>query len=323
MNIYLVALSILAISVILALLSYAYIILRHPDRAQIRKKLRKVTYQSQHLTELTDITRKNSFSDIPFLDRLLKNATFAHKMQRLLYQANAKYSAGFYIMLMLFLGFTGFDLFYFLNYVVHPMPLLGGLFLGATPLIYLRLKKQKRMDKFLHQLPEALDMIASSMRAGHAFSTGMRMVADEYDDPLGPEFTTTLNEINYGAAMSDALHKMTDRVTCYDLNFFVVAVILQRETGGNLVQIIEGISTLIRDRFKLHGKIRALTAEGNLSMYVLIVLPFAMAGILSFLNRSYIDILFEDPIGRIMIGIAMVMMVLGAVVMRKLVRIKV
>ena len=123
--------------------------------------------------------------------------------------------------------------------------------------------------------------------------------------------------------MSDALHKMTDRVTCYDLNFFVVAVILQRETGGNLVQIIETISTLIRDRFKLHGKIRALTAEGNLSMYVLIVLPFAMAGMLSFLNRSYIDILFEDPIGRIMIGIALVMMVLGTVVMRKLVRIKV
>ena len=179
------------------------------------------------------------------------------------------------------------------------------------------------MEKFLRQLPEALDMIASSLRAGHAFSTGMKLVADEFDDPLGPEFDATLDEINFGVGMSDALHKMTDRVTCDDLNFFVVAVILQRETGGNLAEIIESISILIRDRFKLHGKIRALAAEGNLSMYVLLAMPFAMTGILMLVNRPYIDALFEDPFGRMMVGFALVLMLLGAVVMKNMIRIKV
>jgi tight adherence protein B len=323
MNLYLMAFTIFAVSVIvIELLGYAYVTIKHPDRAQLRRKLHKLAYRSQHLNKPTDITRKNSFSDIPFLNRLLKNTSFAPKMQQLLFQANATYSTGFFIMLMVFLGFMGFNFFLFKLYP-QPIPLLFGLLMGTMPIFYLKIKRRKRMVKFLRQLPEALDMIANSLRAGHAFSTGMKLVAEEFDDPLGPEFDTTLDEINFGVGMPEALHKMTERVRCDDLNFFVMAVNLQRDTGGNLTQIIESISLLIRDRFKLNGKIRALAAEGYLSMYVLLALPFAMAGILMLVNRLYINTLFEDPFGRVLVGFSLVLMLIGAVVMKSMIRIKV
>jgi tight adherence protein B len=320
---FLVALSLFGLAVIvIELVAYGYAMLKHPDRAEVRRKLRKMTYRNLNLPQSTDITRKTIFSEIALLDRALNKATFAHTLQRMLYQANAQYSTGFYLMLMLLLGIVGFYLLTFRN-MAQPIPLLGGLLAGATPLIYLKLKIRQRMEKFLRQLPEALDMIASSLRAGHSLSTGMRMVADEFDDPLGPEFDITLDEINFGVGLAESLRKMTDRVSCDDLNFFVVAVILQRESGGSLAEILENISFLIRERFKLHGKIRSLAAEGNLSMYVLMGLPICMGGALRFLNPNYINLLFEDPIGRIMIVFAVVMMLIGAVVMKNMIRIKV
>lgn len=322
MNIYLVALSIFALTVIvIELVSYGYAMMKNPDRAIIRRKLRKMAYESQNFTGPTDITKKQSFSDIPFLNRVLKKIPLAHRMNRLLYQANARYSTGFYIMLMVLLAVLGYYYLTFMRYT-YPAPLLGCL-AGLLPLVYLLLKRRGRLEKFLRQLPEALDMIASSLRAGHAFTTGMKLVADEFDDPLGPEFEVTLDEINFGVGVPEALRKMTERVICEDLNFFVVAVILQRETGGNLAQILENISLLIRDRFKLYGKIRALAAEGNLSMYVLLALPVGMAVILKMVNPTYIDLLFTDLIGKIMVGFAIFMMIVGAIVMKNMIRIKV
>ncbi|MGD9972054.1 MAG: type II secretion system F family protein [Desulfatirhabdiaceae bacterium] len=323
MNIYLVALALFFVSVIvIELVTYGYATFKNPDRAEIRRKLHKMRYRSQNLLKSTDITRKTFFSEIPFLNRFLKNISLAHTLQRLLYQANAKYSTGFYFMVMLLLGIVGFYLFSFQN-LPQPIPVLAGGLFGLLPLIYLKIKRRSRMEKFLRQLPEALDMLTSSLRAGHALSTAMKLVAEEFDDPLGPEFDVTLDEINFGVSMPDALRKMTERVTCEDLNFFVVAVILQRETGGNLAQILENISLLIRDRFKLFGKIRALAAEGVLSMYVLLALPIGMAGILKFINPGYINTLFENLIGRIMVGFALVMMAIGSVVMKNMIRIKV
>ena len=179
------------------------------------------------------------------------------------------------------------------------------------------------MAKFQAQLPEALDMMARSLRAGHAFSTGMKLASDEFDDPFGTEFSITLDEINYGLGVPEALKNLVNRVDCPDLNFFVIAVILQRETGGNLAEIMENIAHLIRERFKLYGQIKTLAAEGRLSMYVLLALPFFVAGVLFFSNPSYINTLLTDPAGKFLIGAALVMMVIGAIVMKRLVDIKV
>ena len=137
------------------------------------------------------------------------------------------------------------------------------------------------------------------------------------------EFSITLDEINFGLGVSDALKNFVHRVECQDLNFFVIAVILQRETGGNLVEIMENIAYLIRERYKLFGKVRTLAAEGKLSMYVLLALPFFIIGALFIVNPEYIKMLFIEPAGRIMCGIALFMMLLGAIVMRKMVNIKV
>jgi len=323
MSIYMIALMIFVISiVVIEMFLFAVRTLRNPDRSRIRKKLRKVTFTPMIEVENHDITRKTVFSEVKFLDEILRRISFMNRFNKLLYQANAGYPAGFYLMLSPLLAGTAFMTASFLGYGLHvtlPLGIAG----AVTPFLYLRRKKKKRMFKFMSQLPEALDLVARSLKAGHAFNTGLKLAADEFDDPLGPEFDVALDEINFGVPVSDALRKMTERVDCPDLNFFVVAVVLQRETGGNLAQIIENIATLIRERFKFFGRVRTLAAEGVLSMWVLIALPFFIVGILTFLNPEYISKLFEEPLGHIMIGGAVTMMVIGYFFMRNIVKIEV
>ena len=131
------------------------------------------------------------------------------------------------------------------------------------------------MEKYERQLPEGMELIARALKAGHAFTSGMRMAADEFDDPLGPELDYTLDELNFGISMQDALNRMTTRVDCMDLKYFVVSVVLQRETGGNLAEIIETSARIIRLRFKFQGKVKTLVAEAKLSAIVLDLVPFA------------------------------------------------
>ena len=179
------------------------------------------------------------------------------------------------------------------------------------------------MQKFERQLPDAMDLIARSLKAGHAFTGGLKMVADEFDDPMGTEFDKTLNEINFGVGVIEGLKTLANRVDCRDLKFFVISVILQRETGGNLAEILENIARLIRERFKLHGHIRVLSAEGKLSAIILIALPIFVVFALSIINPEYINTLIIDPLGRIMSAFAIFMMIVGVFVMRRLIKIRV
>lgn len=179
------------------------------------------------------------------------------------------------------------------------------------------------MKKFQGQLPDALELIARALRAGHAFSSGMKLVAEEFNDPLGPEFGETLDEINFGISVSDALKNLSRRVDCPDLKYFVVSVILQRETGGNLAEIIDTIAHLIRERFKLHGRIRILSAEGKLSGIILLILPFFIVVALRFLNPDYMTTLVTDPIGKVMASIGAFLMSMGVLVMKRMINIRV
>jgi tight adherence protein B len=149
------------------------------------------------------------------------------------------------------------------------------------------------------------------------------MVGDEFADPMGTEFDKTLAEINFGAGVAEALKNLARRVDCPDLHFFVVAILIQRETGGNLAEIAENIAQLIRKRFELQDRVRALAAEGKLSAIVLFALPFLLALAISVVNPSYLGVLFTDPIGKGMLGVAAVMMVTGAIVIKKMIHIKV
>ena len=322
MNILILTVGIFIVVVfIIELITYSYRNVKNPDRTRIRKKLKKIS-SSRQIDELPDLMRKRVLSEIPLLNNILLRITMIERLDRLRYMANARFPAGFFILLSLFFAGAGFIGFYLMKMGLL-MSVIFAICLGGLPFLYLYIKKNQRMKKFQAQLPESLDLMARSLRAGHAFSTGMKLAADEFDDPLGTEFSITLDEINFGLGVSDALKNFVHRVECQDLNFFVIAVILQRETGGNLAEIMENIAYLIRERYKLFGKVRTLAAEGKLSMYVLLALPFFIIGALFIVNPAYIKILFIEPAGRIMCGVALFMMLLGAIVMRRMVNIKV
>jgi tight adherence protein B len=198
-----------------------------------------------------------------------------------------------------------------------------GACLGALPVGYLYWQKRQRMAKFELQLPEALELMSRALKAGHAFSVGLKLVADETADPTGAEFKRVFEEISMGVALPQALQNMTDRLNCVDLKFFVTSVLVQRETGGNLAEIIDSLATLIRKRFQLQLKVKALSAEGRFSAVVLFLLPILMGGILYRMNPEYISVLFTDSFGRNLATAAGFLMVTGAAVMKRMVTIKV
>jgi tight adherence protein B len=299
---------------------YAYATIRNPDRRKIRKRLRRLA-SGKYANEVS-ILRRRTLSEVPFLNRILLRIPIVEHLDRSLQQADARYPLGFFILLTIFLALIGF-LGGSLVTRNHALAIIISALLGAIPFFYIRLKKNRRMKKFQGQLPDALELIARALRAGHAFSSGMKLAADEFDDPLGPEFEGTLDEINFGVSVSDALKNLSNRVDCPDLRYFVVSVILQRETGGNLAEIIETIAHLIRERFKLQGRIHILAAEGKLSAIILIALPIIAVVGFRFVNPEYIATLFTDPIGKVMATAGAILMIIGVLVMKRIIDIKV
>ena len=194
---------------------------------------------------------------------------------------------------------------------------------GILPFIWLMLRRRKRLRKFAKQLPGALELIARALRAGHSLASGFHLVSEEMTAPIGLEFQRVFEENNLGIPFDDALNALTDRVPNLDLRFFVTALILQRQTGGDLAEILDKIGDLIRDRFQIWGQVQALTGEGRLSGIVLLALPPVLFGTVYYLNPDYISVLFTDPMGKKMLAGGVILQVLGALVIRKIVNIKV
>lgn len=199
----------------------------------------------------------------------------------------------------------------------------GALVLGALPWWRLSRRRDKRIRLFEKQIPEALDLMGRAMRAGHAFPTAVQMVGDEMADPIGQEFRTLFDEINYGVPQQTALLRLADRVPVADLGYFVVAVTVQRESGGNLAELLDNISSIVRARLKLLGEVRTLSAEGRLSAWILIALPFVTGGIINIVTPQYMSILWIDPAGIRLAGAALIIMTLGVLWMRSIIRIRV
>ncbi len=194
---------------------------------------------------------------------------------------------------------------------------------GILPVFWLLMKRKKRMAKFNAQLPEALELLSRSLRAGHSLAAGMGLVASEMQDPIGREFGRAFEEQNLGVTLEEALEGMTVRVPNMDLRFFATAVMLQRQTGGDLAEILDKIGHLIRERFKLAGQIQALTGEGRLSGIVLLALPPSLFAVMMYLNRDYAMVLFKDETGRLLLGGGLLLQLVGALVIRKIINIKV
>lgn len=210
---------------------------------------------------------------------------------------------------------------------VTPLPILlapiGGAVLGALPLLWLSFKRKSRLAKFGRQMPEALELLGRSLRAGHSLANGFGLVGSEMDEPLAKEFRRVFEEQNFGIPLEEALEDLSDRVPNMDLRFFATAVILQRTTGGDLSEILDKIGHLVRERLQILGQVQALTGEGRLSGIVLLAMPPALFLFMLKLNPEYVMQLFTDELGHYMLGIAMATQVIGALVIKKIITIKV
>ena len=202
------------------------------------------------------------------------------------------------------------------------VPVLG-LFAGSLPILWLMFRRKRRFKKFAKQLPDALELVSRALRAGHSLASGFNLVAEEMDAPISVEFRKAFEEQNLGIPLDQALEGMTERMPNLDLRFFATAVILQRTTGGDLAEILDKIGHLIRERFQIWGQVQALTGEGRLSGIVLLALPPALFVAVWRLNPDYVLPLFTDPLGKQMLLAAVVMQILGALVIRKIVNIRV
>ena len=202
------------------------------------------------------------------------------------------------------------------------VPVVAGT-LAVMPLMWLMLRRRKRLRKFASQLPNALDLVSRALRAGHSLGSGLNLVAQEMQAPINQEFQRVFESQNLGIALEEGLQTMCDRVPNLDLKFFVTAVTLQRQTGGDLAEILDKIAHLIRERFKLWGTVQALTGEGRLSGVVLLALPPLLFLAVYYLNPKYVMVLFTDPMGKQMLAVAVFLQVVGALVIKKIINIKV
>jgi tight adherence protein B len=294
-----------------------------PNRVQKRRLQKRLKYLDgleQRLSK-ESLLRSDVLGDTPWLKTLLKKIRHLEHLQELLTQADVSWSLGSFLLAVLLSGATGLSLGFFRT---GPMGALVGAAVGLyLPVWVLRFMKKRRLKKFEKQLPEALDLLARGLKAGHAFASGLQIVGNEMPNPIGTEFFKTFKEYNHGMDINAALINLCSRVELRELRFFTTAVMIQRETGGNLVDILEKISALIRERFKLRNQIKALTAEGRLSGLILILMPPVLFLIMLRINPDYTMLLVNHPLGRMMAMTALTLQGLGVLSIRKIVNIKV
>ncbi|AXA93286.1 type II secretion system F family protein [Massilia sp. YMA4] len=294
---------------------------RSPEAERVARRLRGVIGGEAKASDVT-IVKERRLSANPDIDVLLRRLPGTRKLDRMLLQAGAGYMLARLLGICAGLFVLGLLLGAWLD-LPGLMLLLAGIAAGGLPLLHLARAKTARLARFERQLPEALDMMSRAMRAGHAFPTALKLVGDEIDAPLGEEFKAAFDEVNFGVAMGDALNNLAQRVPSMDLQYFVVAVLIQRETGGNLTELLASISAIVRDRHKLLGQVRVLSAEGRMSAWVLCLLPFGAGAMMYLASPETMGVLLTDPAGRKLLGGAATMMVLGVLVIRKLVRLRV
>ena len=293
-----------------------------PEAERVARRLRMMAEGGHGDQHHISIIKERLLSKTPAVQHLLLQVPRIAILDRWLLQSGISWSVSELLGIML-LAF----LVPFIAGIYFAIPWLLRLVLACVfatlPLMVVSRAKSKRLDRIEQQLPDALDLMGRAMRAGHAFPTALKMVGDEMSDPLAGEFATAFDEVNFGISMQDALMNLATRVPSTDLRYFVIAVLIQRETGGNLTELLSSISAIIRDRIKLLGQVRVLSAEGKMSAWVLGLLPFGAALMIQLTNPQFLEVLYTDSGGRKMLAVASVMMVFGVFVMRSIIRIRV
>jgi tight adherence protein B len=259
---------------------------------------------------------------LPGLEKAFSKTKRGSMLAHLIEQSGSRTSLSMLVIIMLVLGMFGAVAMTVITRASWSLP-AGFAFGGFMPIALLRVKRSRRMHAFEEQFPEALDLIARALKAGHAFATGMKMVAEEMPEPVGPEFRKSFDEQNFGLPLKDALDNLTVRVPLIDVRFFATAVLIQRETGGNLSEILENLAHVVRERFKILRQVRVYTAHGRMTGYVLLALPAFLSVALMFINPEHMNLLFRERMGQMMLMGAIGMQTVGFLWIKQIVKIEV
>ncbi|HKQ78409.1 MAG TPA: type II secretion system F family protein [Blastocatellia bacterium] len=268
------------------------------------------------------LSRDEPMSKMPMLNRWLTDAPSAVRLRRLIDQADLHLTAPRLFKFSAAAGILGTLA---VSMITHCPPIMigAGGAAAAIPLLHVVWKRQRRFDKFLADLPEALDLICRALSAGQGFSEAMNMVSREMSNPIAMEFRRTHEEHNLGLSSKVALENLAQRVPLLDLRLCVTAVQIQRETGGNLAEILEKVSNTIRERFRIMEDLRTLTTQSRMSAWVLCLLPILIAVVMAVANPEYMSVLWRDPRGHKMIAVALGMQLIGMLMVRKIMRIRI
>ena len=270
----------------------------------------------------SDIVKSQGEGPLPEVDRLILRTKAGSRLTQLIQQSGVRVTPSAVLTASVGAGIAAgvaAAIFVKQRYVPFVAAPLG----FAAPFIWLANRRGARLRRFEEQFPEALDLMARAIRAGHAFQTAMGMAADELPDPVGPEFKATFDQQNYGLPVADALRGLSERVPLLDIRFFVTAVLIQRDTGGNLAEILDNLAHVVRERFKILRQVRVHTAHGRFTGYVLLALPAALGVALSFINPEHMNLLFREHMGQVMLVGAIVMQTIGFVWIRQVIKIEV
>lgn len=272
--------------------------------------------------DMVDFRRNELLSSIPLLNRMLLQLEVAPKLRLFIYQANLKWTPGVFLL-------TSFSLWVFGSYLIYlrvgsaVAAVILGLLPAAAPFAYVSAKRTKRFNKFEEGLPPALDMMVSGLRGGHSLVSAIGLVAREVPDPIGREFQVCFEEQNYGLEFRTAMENLSTRMPIQDVKIITTAILIQKETGGNLAEVLDKCAHVIRERFRLKKEIRVKTAQGRLTGWILSLLPVALGLLLFLVNPNGISLLWRHPLGQKMLYSGAVMTLIGALIIRKIVQIRV
>lgn len=292
------------------------------EEKRVRQRLEDIAVGGVEGAEEPDLLRQVSYSDVPLLDSLFRSVALTRRLKSTIAQANSSWTVGRLIATtFLILAVAAW-----LASVFVPSLVLGlvlAFVLAALPYASVAVQRRRRFRKFEQTLPDAIDLMSRALRAGHSVSAAIEMVSQEVADPTGSEFRKTFEQQNFGLPFREALEDLARRIPLPDLQFLVTAILVQKETGGNLAEILDKTGNVIRERTRLKGQLQVYTAQGRLTSWILGLLPFIMFVLLSLVNPSYTRILIEDPLGQRLVMVGLALMALGFYVIRRIVDIKV
>jgi tight adherence protein B len=294
------------------------------SQEQVRKRMSAV-HKAERRGEVglgLKLVRDEMMSSVPWMHQLMMRWSWATKLQDRLTQAGMTVKPAKLLLISAIAGSGAYLVAgYFFLHFYFALPI--GIGAALMPIAYVAFMRNRRLHKFEEHFPEALDLLGRAVRAGHAFTTGLEMISKECPEPLAGEFRTVFEEQNFGLPLRDALLNLSERVPIIDVRFFVTALLIQKETGGNLAEILDGLARVIRDRFRIYREVRVRTAQGRLTAGILIALPIAMMFMLSILNPHYVGVLFTDPLGPIILIGAGLMQVVGSAILWKIIHFEV